>query len=272
MKRMQHLICAFYLTTGLASPSQAGPATGAATEWTQLANLGELGALVSTETQSLNTLAEMLGAEFEQIRTLNETYQTMLQNTARLDESFKRDAARSILDMAAVLRQSSALVAEGKNLDAFLRSGNITDPLYDDAPLERAQISERYDRWADQWNSSLSSSLSKAGLTIKDVEQEADLLSSIQSRVGSEDGQLKALQIANELSSSVASQMADLRSLTALQVEQNGVAWGRVLSEQDEAEAKARAFEIQRNQELKRLEQEMNNARGINEILGIGGK
>lgn len=270
MRKIIFSLCCL-LTMPHQSIAGAGPLGGGATEWTQLANNAELAALVSTEGKSLAQLSQILGAEFEQIRTQIQTYQTILQNTQQLEQTFLNDAMKPVLELRSVMEQAGSLAADGKALDSFLRSDLIKNPLFEAEDLNRSRIAERYDDWSEQWNKSLASSLKGSELTLKDVQTEADLLSSLSGMLGKEDGHLKALQLANQVSAQMSRQMIDLRSLTALQVEQNGVAWGRVIADMDAKEAQKRKDEINVQQSRKALENAQEKSRGIHSILGIGG-
>lgn len=251
-------------------PVTAGPNPFGATEWTQLANNVELAALVATEGRSLAQLSQILGAEFEQIRTQTQTFQTILQNTQSLDANYLRDTMEPVIALRSVIEQAGALASDGKALDEFLRSSLVTDPLYQSDNLDRIGLAERYDKWSNQWNKSLNASLRGSGLTMQDVATEADLLDSLSSMLGKEDGHLKALQIANQVSAQMSRQMIDLRSLTALQVEQNGIAWSRVIADMDAEEVARRDSETNVQQTRKILENQSVKSRGIHQILGIG--
>ena len=259
------------MMVGTSSVVSAGPAaTGFASEWTQIANNIQLGAIASTETKSLATQAQILSAEVEQIKTLTSTYQTMLENALRLPDSFLRDTMEPIIRLRSVAEQTGALVGEATALDEFLTSDLITDPLFDNTGLKATDISGRYNDWNAQWLQTLEGSLRGAGLSLEDVATEGKLLQSLNARLGSEGGHMQALQLANQLSGSMARQMTDLRGLTALQVEQNGVAWARVLADMDRQEAERREAEINLQSSRKRAEQALSEGRGINEILGLG--
>jgi P-type conjugative transfer protein TrbJ len=259
------------MMVGTSSVVSAGPAaTGFASEWTQIANNIQLGAIASTETKSLATQAQILSAEVEQIKTLTSTYQTMLENALRLPDSFLRDTMEPIIRLRSVAEQTGALVGEATALDEFLTSDLITDPLFDNTGLKATDISGRYNDWNAQWLQTLEGSLRGAGLSLEDVATEGELLQSLNARLGNEGGHMQALQLANQLSGSMARQMTDLRGLTALQVEQNGVAWARVLADMDRQEAERREAEINLQSSRKRAEQALSEGRGINEILGLG--
>lgn len=242
---------------------------GGATEWTQLLNNAQLIELVGMEGKGLAQEAQILSANLEQLRTINETYQTLLYNAQTLPDSFKDQVLENVLEMRSVLERAGAVARDGRSLDMFLRSDAITDPLYESGNLDDARLSERYTDWLDSWNGALETGLRQAGFTFESVETDAALIDAIQGRLGSEQGQLQALQASNEIAATMTTQMVDLRSLTATQLQQNSIAWGRVLAEQDDREAARRSTEQALKQTIENVEAERDTGRGVQEILGL---
>lgn len=242
---------------------------GGATEWTQLLNNAQLIELVGMEGKGLAQEAQILSANLEQLRTINETYQTLLYNAQTLPDSFKDQVLGNVLEMRSVLERAGAVARDGRSLDMFLRSDAITDPLYESGNLDDARLSERYTDWLDSWNGALETGLRQAGFTFESVETDAALIDAIQGRLGSEQGQLQALQASNEIAATMTTQMVDLRSLTATQLQQNSIAWGRVLAEQDDREAARRSTEQALKQTIENVEAERDTGRGVQEILGL---
>ncbi|ART99353.1 hypothetical protein [Yoonia vestfoldensis] len=242
---------------------------GGATEWTQLLNNAQLIELVGMEGKGLAQEAQILSANLEQLRTINETYQTLLYNAQTLPDSFKDQVLENVLETRSVLERAGAVARDGRSLDMFLRSDAITDPLYESGNLDDARLSERYTDWLDSWNGALETGLRQAGFTFESVETDAALIDAIQGRLGSEQGQLQALQASNEIAATMTTQMVDLRSLTATQLQQNSIAWGRVLAEQDDREAARRSTEQALKQTIENVEAERDTGRGVQEILGL---
>ena len=261
-------LCAVGITT---SPAGAGgAATGGATEWTQLLNNVQLGKLVGVEGQNLAKNAQILTAELNQLRTQINTYQTILRNTAKLSDSFLRKAMEPISKLRGIASEVQGLAKDGASLDRFLRSDMIQYPLFQGEALNEAQVAERYDAWQQQWAGAVETSLRASNLTLDDVADEATLIDTISRRVGSEGGHMQALQVANELSGSLARQMNQLRTLTATQARQTSVAWGRVLSDMDRREAAQRQHEVEIKETLDGFKAQEGQFRPIHEILGIG--
>ena len=254
----------------LAPPAAlAGGLTGMATEWTQLLNNAELGRLLSVETRSLHTETQSLAAETEQLRTQLQALEIMRRNVKRLPDHSLGNVIEPVVRLGRVARQAGGLAIDGRNLDTFLRSDLIKDPLYDRRTLDRANLAESYDGWTTQWNASMETNLRQSGFTLDDVETEARLIDTVQSRLGTEEGQMQVLQGSNLLAASMARQMNDLRRITATQAEQTSIAWARRLDEMDRREAAERAHDMDVEESLERLRNRQ-DGRSLNELFRVG--
>ena len=250
---------------GLPRGVTAGGVPGIATELTQRLNNAELGRLASLETSQLSIAGETLATEVEQLRTLILAYRNMVANTERLPGSFHRSAHDAILRLRRMYMQAGSLMHAGKELDGFLRSDQITDPLFGKEGYERNRFSERYDALQSRWTAALATGLGQAGLTSTDVETEAQLIDVLSNRASSAEGNLAALQVANELATSLSRQLLDLRSLQAAQAEQTAIAWSRVLMEMDAREAMQRRYDDRLTDDRR----DVSSGAGIHQLLGI---
>ncbi|MYE12226.1 MAG: hypothetical protein F4X99_11340 [Gammaproteobacteria bacterium] len=251
------------------SAAQAGGLTGAATEWTQLANNAELGRLLGIETRSLHTETRSLAAETRQLQTQLQALEIMRRNVRVLPDHALGNVIEPITRLHRVARQAGSLAGNGRSLDMFLRSDLIKDPLYDRRGLDRANLAADYDEWSGRWNASMETNLRQTGFTLDDVESEARLIDRIQSRMGTEEGQMQVLQGGNLVAASMARQLNDLRRITATQSEQTSIAWARRLDEMDRREAAERGH----RQEIEETRQRLRNSgggRSLNEIFGVG--
>ena len=260
-------LTAFGMTLWLTIPASAGPGgIGGATEWTQRLNNVELASIVSLEGRILSTETESLVAQLDQLRTQIQAYEIMLRNVQQLPEQMLGDVMRPVLELRQIAEEAGSIAQSGVALDDFLRSDMITDPLFERAGLDRARVAERYDDWTGQWQSAVEANLGQNGLTMADVETEGQLLQAIQSRFGTEVGQMQVLQGANQIAASMARQLNDLRRITMTQSEVSTLAWSRVLSDMDQREAGERLFEREVHETLESLEQR-DRGRSLNEIF-----
>ncbi|MXW85299.1 MAG: hypothetical protein F4103_09195 [Boseongicola sp. SB0673_bin_14] len=247
----------------------AGGLSGMATEWTQLLNNAELGKIIGLETRSLNVETQSLAAETSQLQTQLQALEIMRRNSVVLPDHAIGNVIEPVVRLHRIASRAGSLAVDGRATDAFLRSGLVTDPLYERDGLDRAQVAERYDAWSAQWQGSMETNLQQAGFTLQDVETEAQLIDRIQSRMGTEEGQMQVLQGANLVAASMARQLNDLRRITATQAEQTSIAWGRSLEEMDRREAVQRDHE----RDLREAGERLGNTPAgptLNEIFGVG--
>ena len=242
---------------------------GYATEWTQLLNNVELGQIAATEAAILSTEADSLVAQLEQLRTQLAAFEIMQRNIRSLPEQHLQQAMGAVRRLREIAGAAQSISRSGASLDDFLRSDLITDPLFERRGLDRAGSRESYTAWNNRWHASMEAGLRGAGVTLEDVESEAQLIDAITIRFGSEAGQMQVLQGANQIAASMARQMNDLRALTATQAVTTTVAWGRVLADMDRREAEQRRHESQIRESLQQLDAQQ-RGRTLNDIFGIG--
>ncbi|MYG28013.1 MAG: hypothetical protein F4213_18665 [Boseongicola sp. SB0677_bin_26] len=270
--RVSGTVRALALAAGLALAPFAAPAgglTGMATEWTQLLNNAELGRLLNVETRSLATATQSLSVETRQLQTELQALEIMRRNVLKLPASHVANVIEPVLRLRRIAGQAGSIAVDGRSIDAFLRSDLVTDRLYDRRGLDRARLTESYDDWSARWGASMETNLRQTGFTLEDVETEARLIDRIQSRMGTEEGQMQVLQGANQVAASMARQMNDLRRITATQAEQTSIAWGRQLDEMDRREAAERAHRQSVDESLERI-RAYGDGKSLNEIFGVG--
>ena len=258
------------LAMGLGQPKYvvAGGITGQATEWTQLLNNAELAKIVGLEGQILSKETKSLVAQLEQLQTQIRSYEIMLRNIKSLPQQHLKGALSSIMKLRDIATSAGSIASSGKNLDQFLRSDLITDPLFERRGLDSAQTGESYTDWNNRWHASMETGLRGAGLALDDAASEGKLIDRITAKFGTETGQMQVLQGANQIAASMARQMNDLRALTATQAETITIAFARILADMDRKEAARRLHEREVHETLEQL----HGAKGrtLNDIFGIG--
>ena len=262
------VMLAVAMSLGQPQGAAAGGVTGVATEWTQLLNNAQLGKIAGIEGQILAKEAQSLVAQLEQLQTQIKSYLIMLRNIRSLPEQHLKGALSSIMKLRNIATAAGSIASSGKNLDEFLRSALITDPLFERRGLDRARAAESYSQWNNRWHATMKTGLRGAGMTLKDAESEGRLIDRITAKFGTEAGQMQVLQGANQMAASMARQMNDLRALTATQSETVTIAFGRILADMDRKEASQRLHEREVHETLEQLR----GARGrtLNDIFGIG--
>ena len=262
------LITAGLLAVSLSTPvSSMGSVTGFASEWTQLANNMQLGQIVALEGQSMGLQADQLATQISQLQTEIASYQAILQNLQSLPESYLHEALGPLLELRDIGQQAGALSHDASKMSWFLESGLIKDAGFEQEPVSRAALSERFRDWSEQWSKTSSAAIQGAGLSMQDLNDDAKLIDKISARVGNETGHLQALQVGNELASALAGQMTDLRGLIAQQNEVTTLAWGRKFAADEAMEAERLRFETELEYDRRRLESSGYQPRTIREIL-----
>ncbi|WP_419739480.1 P-type conjugative transfer protein TrbJ [Ruegeria sp.] len=245
-------VCATFLAALVAltppTPATSGGAVGRATEFTQLLNNAELVSLVGLETKLLNTNARQLATQANLLRTQLQAYRNMQRNTANLPETIWGDVVTSLTELRSVMASAGALASDGAALDALMKGRLIADPLFEASALSRGAFESRYNDWVALSQSALNAALGTARMTVEDVDSEAELIARITRQGQTVQGQVEALQVGNELATSIARQMAQLRLLTAAQNEQTSLFQARWMAERDAAEA-ARRETVRRAEE-----------------------
>lgn len=268
LKPAHALIATALLSTSLATPAVSmGSATGFASEWTQLANNVQLGQIVALEGQSMGLQANELATQITQLQTEIASYQAILQNLQSLPDSYLREALGPLLELRDIGQQAGALSHDASKMSWFLESGLIKDAGFEQEPVSRAALSERFRDWSEQWSKTSSAAIQSAGLSMQDLNDDAKLIDKISGRVGNEKGHLQALQVGNELASALAGQMTDLRGLIAQQNEVTTLAWGRKFAADEAMEAERLRFETELEYDRRRLESSSYQPRTIREIL-----
>ena len=268
---MRRMAATALLCAGLAAsavPALSGGLDGKATEWTQLLNNAELGRILSIETESLSVDTRSLQAELRQVQTQLRALGIMRRNIRRLPSQHLGNVIEPVLRLSRISGEAGSIARSGAEIDGFLRSDLVTDPLYDRRGLDRARTGESYTEWNERWQAAMETNLRQTGMTVEDVANEASLIDAIQSRFGTEEGQLQVLQGANQIAASLARQMNDLRRITATQSEQVSIAWGRRLAEMDRREALEREHEREMLETIQSLESSP-QGRTLNDIFGV---
>lgn len=262
------LIAAALLSTSLATPvTSMGSATGLASEWTQLANNIQLSQIVALEGTSMGLELDQLATQITQLQTQIASYQAILQNLKSLPENFLREALGPLVELRKIGQQAGALAHDAAKMNWFLESGLIKDAGFNQDPINRANLSERFRDWSEQWNNTAQAAIKSAGLSMRDLDDDAKMIDKISARIGNEKGHLQALQVGNELAGALAGQMTDLRGLIAQQNEVTTLAWGRKFAADEALEAERLRFETELEYDRRRLESSGYQPRTIREIL-----
>jgi P-type conjugative transfer protein TrbJ len=201
----------------IASPVHAGTATGAATEWTQLANNAELIKLLETSGTQVHNQLTQINQLAQQIETQLNIYQNMLQNTATLPEHIWGQVEADLNQLRSIVETGQSIAFSMGNADDVLQQRfQSYSTLRTNLP-SNATFSSTYQTWSDTNRETIASTLRAAGLTSEQFTTEEATMSSLRSMSETSDGQMKALQVGHQLAAAQVEQSQKLRGLVSQQ-------------------------------------------------------
>ncbi|WP_376782043.1 P-type conjugative transfer protein TrbJ [Agrobacterium cavarae] len=224
------------------APAHAGSATGAATEWTQLANNAQLIDLLKSSGIQVDNQLTQIAQLAEQIQNQLKIYENMLQNTARLPDNIWGQVERDLNRLRSIVDQGQSISFSMGNADDVLqqRFKSYSD-LKTDLPNAET-FSNTYQSWSDTNRDTIGSTLKAASLTADQFDTEEGTMSSLRSMSESADGQMKALQVGHQIAAQQVSQMQKLRGLVSQQMTMMGTWLQSEQSDKDLAQARREEF------------------------------
>lgn len=243
LTRVSYLVVALAMASAtLASPVYAGTATGAATEWTQLANNAELIKLLESSGTQVHNQLTQINQLAQQIETQLNIYQNMLQNTATLPEHIWGQVAADINQLRSIIETGQSIAYTMGNQDDILQQRfQSYSTLRTDLP-SNATFSSTYQTWSDTNRETIASTLRAAGLTSEQFSTEEATMSSLRSMSETADGQMKALQIGHQLAAQQVEQSQKLRALVSQQTTMTATWLQSEQTDKDLAQARREKF------------------------------
>ncbi|AQS65443.1 MULTISPECIES: P-type conjugative transfer protein TrbJ [Rhizobium/Agrobacterium group] len=235
-------LAAAALTIGAVPSARAGTATGAATEWTQLANNAQLVDLLKSSGLQVDNQLTQISQLAEQIQNQLKIYQNMLQNTAQLPDHVWGQVESDLNQLRSIVDQGQSISFSMGNADDVLqqRFQSYAD-LKTNLP-DNATFSSTYQSWSTTNRDTIASSLKAASLTADQFDSEEDTMSSLRSMSETADGQMKALQVGHEIAAQQVAQMQKLRGLVSQQMTMMGTWLQTEQTDKDLAQARREKF------------------------------
>lgn len=231
------------LTSAAITPQvHAGTATGAATEWTQLANNAQLIDLLKSSGLQVDNQLTQIAQLAEQIQNQLKMYENMLQNTAQLPQHIWGQVERDLDQLRDVVNQGQGIAFSMGNADDVLqqRFKSYAD-LKENLP-NKESFSSTYQTWSDTNRDTIASTLNAASLTADQFDTEEDTMSELRSMSQSADGQMKALQVGHQIAAQQVAQTQKLRGLVSQQMTMMGTWLQTEQTDKDLAQARREKF------------------------------
>lgn len=222
--------------------AHAGSATGAATEWTQLANNAQLIDLLKSSGLQVDNQLTQITQLAEQIQNQLKIYENMLQNTAQLPDHIWGQVESDLNRLRSVVDHGQSISFSMGNADDVLqqRFKSYAD-LKTNLPNAES-FSSTYQSWSDTNRDTIGSTLKAASLTADQFDTEEGTMGSLRSMSESADGQMKALQVGHQIAAQQVSQMQKLRGLVSQQMTMMGTWLQTEQTDKDLAQARREEF------------------------------
>ena len=217
--KIRELMLASVLTTTFAiSPAIAGGVTGAATEWTQLANNAQLLNLLEKSGVQVENQVKQISQLAEQIQNQLRIYENMLQNTARLPQHIWGKIEADLKRLQQVVEGGRGIAFSMGNADDILRQRFASYAEFKNDLPGGESFSSSYQTWSDTNRDTIAGTLKAANLTAQQFSSEEDTMRSLRTLSETSDGQMRALQVGHQIAAEQVGQMQKLRGLVSQQM------------------------------------------------------
>lgn len=235
-------LVALSVALSAAAPARAGTATGAATEWTQVLNNGELVSLVGQSGEQIQNQLTQISQLAQQIETQLNIYQNLLQNTTTLPSHMWGEVESDLNQLRSIVDQGQSISFSMGNADDVLQQRfQSYSSLRTNLPNAES-FSSSYQTWSDTNRDTIASTLKAASLTADQFDSEEGTMSSLRSMSETADGQMKALQVGHEIAAQQVAQMQKLRGLVSQQMTMMGTWLQTEQTDKDLAQARRERF------------------------------
>jgi P-type conjugative transfer protein TrbJ len=195
--------------------SRAGAATGAATEWTQLANNAQLVELLRSSGLQVDNQLMQIGQLAEQIQNQLNIYSNMLQNTAQLPAHIWGEVQDDLNQLRDIVDQGQSIAFSMGNADDILKQRFKSYAELRMDPQNAQSFSSIYQTWSDTNRDTIAGTLSAANLTADQFDVEESAMRSLRNLSETSNGQMKALQVGHQIAAQQVAQMQKLRGLVS---------------------------------------------------------
>ncbi len=223
-------------------PANAGTVTGAATEWTQLANNAELVKLLESSGLQVDNQLTQINQLAEQIQNQLQIYRNMLQNTAALPSHIWGKVESDLEQLRDIVGQGQGIAFSMGNADDILKQRFKSYADLKSALPDAESFSASYQAWSDTNRDTIAGTLRAASLTAEQFDSEETTMASLRHLSETADGQMKALQVGHDIAAQQVAQMQKLRGLVSQQITMTGTWLQSEQSGRDLAQARREQF------------------------------
>ncbi|MCW0021377.1 P-type conjugative transfer protein TrbJ [Rhizobium sp. BT-226] len=230
------------VSAAMIGPVYAGSATGAATEWTQMANNAELIKLLESSGVQVENQVKQISQLAEQIQNQLKIYQNMLQNTAGLPNHIWGQVENDLNQLRSIVEQGQGIAFSMGNADDVLKQRFKSYAELKTSLPDVGSFSSTYQTWSDTNRETIAGALRAASLTADQFDSEESTMGSLRSMSQSADGQMKALQVGHQIAAQQVAQTQKLRGLISQQMTMMGTWLQSEQTDKDLAQARREKF------------------------------
>lgn len=228
--------------TAMVPSARAGGATGAATEWTQLANNAELINLLEKSGVQIENQVKQISQLAEQIQNQLKIYDNMLQNTARLPQHAWGKIEADLRQLQRIVDGGRGISFSMGNADDILRQRFQSYADFKSSLPDGETFSSSYQTWSDTNRDTISATLRAANLTAEQFSNEEGTMRSLRSLSETSDGQMKALQVGHQIAAEQLGQLQKLRGLVSQQMTMTATWYQSDQADKDLSQARRERF------------------------------
>ncbi|MDD5406958.1 MAG: P-type conjugative transfer protein TrbJ [Sulfurovaceae bacterium] len=200
MKQSKRIFTSFITASALVlSTANAGTVGGfgGSTEITQLANNSQLAAQYGKQVQQYATQIQQYQTAVQQFANQVQSYKLMLQNIGTLPQTQWNQFASSVNKMRQIMDNTAGMTYTAANYDQmFKQMYPGYQKLLDSGNVDPTSIYKSLDK---QKTATINDSLKRLNLTQADLESDTSTMRALQNVSQSAEGQLGAIQAANEI-------------------------------------------------------------------------
>jgi type IV secretion system protein TrbJ len=226
----------------MADQAWGGSVTGAATEWTQLANNAELVAILESSGIQVDNQLTQISQLAQQIQNQLEIYQTLLQNTAALPAHVWSEVEADLQRLRDIAAKGEGIAFTMSNVDALLSQRFPDYATFRQDASGGQSFTQTYATWSNTNRETIGATLRIAGLTADQFDGEEATTRSLKRLSETADGQMKALQVGHDIAVEQVAQMQKLRALFSQQMTMSATWLQSEQSLRDLAQARREAF------------------------------
>ncbi len=200
MKRSKRIFTSFVAASALVlSTANAGSVGGfgGATEITQIANNSQLAAQYGKQLQQYTTQLQQYQTAVQQFTNQVQSYKLMLQNIGTLPQTQWNQFTQSVNKMRQIMDNTAGMTYTAANYDQmFKQMYPGYQKLIDSGQVDPTSV---YKGLSNQTNATVNDSLKQLNLTQADLANDQSTMRELQNVSQSAEGQLGAIQAANEI-------------------------------------------------------------------------